>query len=193
MDHMSAQSAFQEHAARAPHDLFDIQTTCTTTGGPPMVGIPEFKTKTQDPKHRAKLLTAEMSSDLSYEKCSHRISTPCPHVPTAEALKAMCDVSVSYNRCHKTHVVACAQPVRQEWSHGSGPIDHCHMEHPAPAPPPSPRWSTSHMTELDMHVTSHEMIVSATAMAPPFHGNLSIDLVSALRTTNPNCISIENN
>ena len=35
-----------------------------------------------------------------------------------------------------------------------------------------------------MHVTSHEMIVSATAMAPPFHGNLSIDLVSALRTTN---------
>ena len=40
------------------------------------------------------------------------------------------------------------------------------------------------MTELDMHVTSHEMIVSATAMAPPFHGNLSIDLVSALRTTN---------
>ena len=42
------------------------------------------------------------------------------------------------------------------------------------------------MTELDMHVTSHEMIVSATAMAPPFHGNLSIDLVSALRTTNHN-------
>ena len=44
-----------------------------------------------------------------------------------------------------------------------------------PQPLPSPRWSTSHMPELDMHVASHEMIVSATAMAPPFHGNLSND------------------
>ena len=66
------------------------------------------------------------------------------------------------------------------------------LSYGTPSPSPSPRWSTSHMTELDMHVTSHEMIVSATAMAPPFHGNLSIDLVSALRTTNldleiPNC------
>ena len=58
------------------------------------------------------------------------------------------------------------------------------LSYGTPSPSPSPRWSTSHMTELDMHVTSHEMIVSATAMAPPFHGNLSIDLVSALRTTN---------
>ena len=73
-----ARCACSTRPVRHPDDLYD--NWWPTHGEYTRVQDQDPRPKTQN-----QALTAEMSSDLSYEKCSHRISTPCPQPPCSDS------------------------------------------------------------------------------------------------------------